>query len=622
MTDQKTGTQPGLANLHLIGGEMMAWSDYDTGRGRPPVRGEVFGPALTALVRPGARVLVAGPHDLALIELVVRARAEVVCLLRSLSDAQALARRYAAEKRVSVLCGGLEKLGPAETFDAIVALDSLDRLSSVEGADVAWGEAFDLLLDALRPDGSMLLAVENFLGLHRLVDLPPAYADSSDAAWTPTGEFDLTRPAGLDATLSKLRTSALDVETVYAAYPTPSAPTVLLTREALDGDAALHGYLDGTVAAACAKGYAGRAVLSDPRRLASTALRQSAGTALAPMWVLLARRAGSSPLVGHGTAALPAIVVADGTVGEPWHVLYEIDPGPGGEWTRRLLEPAAAASQSTVDRFGSATPAVRRVPAALEGPVPAGRTLEERLLSSCLKRDLPGLRERLTSYHSWLTGQEVGGVLPERFAFATVENVVVTADDGFELLDPSWHASRPLPTDVALVRSLRRFAVSLLVGGFAHPWPSTLDANALTVMLAAMAGLNVDRSVVERAVSAEVELESAIRGLSQHQRMRFAQDIAVVATGSRSSDVRSYRELHESAVRLESALAQAESKIVWYEEMLVHRETALKYARRTINMLSNSLTYKVGHAIIAPVKWAKRMVKGVLKRVRGGDGRG
>lgn len=621
MTEQKTGavSQPVLANLHLIGGEMMAWSDYDTGRGRPPVRGEVFAPALTALIRPGARVLVAGPHDLALIELVVRARAEVVCLLRSLSDAQALARRYAAEKRVSVLCGGLEKVGPAETFDAIVALDSLDRLSSIEGVDVAWGEAFDLLLQALRPDGSMLLAVENFLGLHRLVDLPPAYADSTDAAWTPTGEFDPTRPAGLEATLARLGASGLDVDTVYAAYPTPTAPTLLLTREALRGDAALHGYLDGTVATACAKGYAGRPVLSDPRRLASTALRQAAGTALAPMWVLLARRAGASPLVDDGAAPqVPAIVVADGTVGEPWHVLYEIDPSPGGAWTRRLIAPAPGASANRPSTVEHA--AVRRVPAALEGSVPAGRTLEERLLSACLKRDLTGLRELLTSYHSWLTAQESGGILPERFAFATVENVVVTADDGFELLDPSWHASRPLPTDVALVRSLRRFAVSLLVGGFAHPWPSTLDANALTVMLAAMAGLNVDRTVVERAVAAEVEFESAIRGLSQHQRMRFAQDIAVVATGSRSSDVRSYRELHESAVRLEAALAQAESKIVWYEEMLVHRETALKYARRTINLLSNSISYKVGHIIIAPVKYAKRVVKAVLKRVRGDRG--
>ena len=69
---------------------MLAWSDL------PQQRLADGGPlaALAArLVPPGARVLVAGPHDPALLDQL--GHAEVTCLLRSHPDAVALAHRAA-----------------------------------------------------------------------------------------------------------------------------------------------------------------------------------------------------------------------------------------------------------------------------------------------------------------------------------------------------------------------------------------------------------------------------------------------------------------------------------------------------------------------------------------------
>lgn len=612
MTDTKTPL-----NLQLIGGEMFTWSDRDPARGRPPVRGEVLAPVLAAAVRPGGRVLLAGPHDPSLVDILIQRGVDLVHLVRSYPDAQELVERYQRETAVTICCGGLEKLAPEPPFDTIIALDDLGRLSSVEGADLTWGEAFDLLMAALRAGGTLLLGVENFLGLHRLVDLPSAYADVSDAAWAPVGEFDPSRPGGLAATTDRLRAAELAVAGVYAAYPTPEAPTVLLAPEVLHGDAALHGYLDGTLATASRQGFAGRTVLSDPRRLASTALRSAAAADIAPMWIFMATRNDAAPRASQ----LPAVLVADGGQHDPWHALYEIRRDHDGRWARHVLSAATATAVATsvpgADQAGTPNvEVVTRVPEQLTGALAAGRTLEEHLLTLCMRRDLPGLRELLTAYHGWLADQEIDGALPGRFVFATVENVIIGEDGSLGLLDSSWQSTLTLSAEVALARALRRFAVELLVGGFAHPWPSSLDANALTVTLTAMAGLDVDRAVVEDAVTAEVALVAAVRGLDTYERRQLATEIATMATGSRSPEVHSYRELREAATRLEQELISAQAKLVWYEEMLSSRESALRRAQRTIKLMNSSVSFRVGRLLIAPARFAKRVLRSGVRRIR------
>ena len=94
--------------------------------------------------------------------------AAVTCLLRSYPDSLAVAGHVAS---VDVICGDLAKLGPEDRFDAVVALDDLDRLTSVEADHRGWAEAFAQLLAAVRPGGALLLGVENYPGR------PPARAD-------------------------------------------------------------------------------------------------------------------------------------------------------------------------------------------------------------------------------------------------------------------------------------------------------------------------------------------------------------------------------------------------------------------------------------------------------------
>ncbi|HYN92618.1 MAG TPA: class I SAM-dependent methyltransferase, partial [Pilimelia sp.] len=342
-------------------------------------------------------------------------------------------------------------------------------------------------------------------------------------------------------------------------------------------------------------------VVSDPRRLATSALHGGLGAALAPGWVVVGDRGGLPP------AELPEVLVADAAAGGDWGVEYAVT-GAGGSWTRRLLddgEPAVRAAGR-----------VRREPGRLVGPVPAGRTLEELLLAGCLGRDLPQLRRLLGEYATWLTARcDPDGRLPGEFAFATPRHTIVNGTS-FAVLDPSWTVAVPVPYEVGLARALRAFAVTLIGDGYSHPWPASSDADSLTVILAGMAGHAIERTVARQAVDLEAELQGAVRGWDDDTRAEFAARLAAVDAGTLPPDVDSHRKLHQSVLRLRQELEHTEAKLAWYEELLTSRENALKRTQRTVDMLSGSLSYRVGRLLMAPVRVAKRVARGAYRRLR------
>jgi len=307
---------------------MAGWSDPS------PVSGRLL-THLLGLLRPlvpeDGRILVAGPHDESLVA-ALSAVAEVTCLVRSQSDAAELSDRGG-----TVLCGTLAKLTDTDHYDVVVALDGVERLCSVEGPQYDWAESVQVLRRSLRPGGALLLAVENELGVHRLVDRTTVTFAHTDSAWRPLGEFD-TKPGSPARLAAHLTGDGLTVGWLGTAWPLPSAPTFVATADALrDGPS---GALSAAVSGAVATAYAGRPVLSDPRRLAAAAVRGGLGAELAPAWLVLAFR-GPAP-----ATTLPAVLTGAGPVAE----------------------------------------------------LPEGRLLEELLIGACLRHDLPTLRRLLAAW--------------------------------------------------------------------------------------------------------------------------------------------------------------------------------------------------------------------------------
>ncbi|MFJ6197849.1 class I SAM-dependent methyltransferase [Micromonospora sp. NPDC092111] len=594
-----TGTAPSVA---LPGGEMLAWSDLPAQR---LADGGPLGALAARVVPAGARVLLAGPHDPALLDRL--AHAEVTCLLRSHPDAVTLADRGAR-----VVVGGPAGLDPDDTFDVVVAGAGLDAVESVEGVRLGWTGVLDRLAAALRPGGTLLLRLDNPLGVTRLVATDPWYADRADAAWTIGGVLDAARPANPDRLRDRLAEAGLTAGTCYAAYPDPAAATALVSTDALDRSPT-SGLLDAVLHGACAGGFAGTTVLQDPARLAVDALHAGLGAALAPGWLVLARRTGADGLRpvddADPTGPLPVVLVQ---TGPPGVGVAEVRDGLDG-W--RWAGTTGASARPRPAPFASREAAYRD-PDALAGPVPPGRLLRTLLLDGCLRRDLDALRGLLRGYAGWLAGQAgPDGRLTGAAALADTDNVVVDGD-AFAVLDPSWQAAEPLTVEVALARGLWRFAAALLTGGYAHPWPSTLDVAGLTVVLGGVAGHDLDRATVGAAVEAEAAVSAALRGLDAEGRVALATELRAVAPTDPPAGPRSYQSLREAWVRQREELTRLAALLKWTEELLTSRERALRRADATINLLSGSLSYRVGRLAITPARLAKRGARAAKRRAR------
>lgn len=637
----------------LIGGEMLAWSDARH-IDRAPAGGPVLA-HLAGLVVTGGRVLFAGPHDTGLVTALRDAGVAVTCLVRSLPDAQDL-----AGAGVQVLCGTLPKLVAESPFDAVIALDGLDRLCSPEGPQLSWPESLRALRRAARPGGALLLGVANELGVHRLVDPAPPTAARTDGDWIVLGDFDDSRPANPAGLAAALAAEGLRVRRLYAGWPVPQAPTVLATgAEATDAG----GVLVAAVARAYADAYAARPVLSDPRRLATAAVRAGLGAELAACWIVLAHHATGPAEHATGPATGPA-EPATGS-GEP-----ATDPtGPATDPTGPATGPTGPATGPTGPATGSGEPAtgaaepappgrgvpppvllpdpagvqylsrdaghrlvrrvvttatappgrgtaagapplagpLRREPTLLDGPAPAGRLFEEVLLIACLRHDLPAVRRLLGGYLHWLST-----LSPAARPFATFDNVMLDGDR-CTLLDPSWTVTGPVDPPVAAGRALRRFATTLIRGGYRHPWPSTTDVAALTATLAGAAGLALPDPVVADAINLDIEVIAATGGLPAQRRAALVDEVRAAPVAAAVTEPDSWRERQELLDRLQEQLTHAQSRCHWYDAQLARRDEELFRTRLLVSAFRGSPAFRLVRVGYAALRFTVRRARRLLR---------
>lgn len=594
-----TETAP-ASRITLPGGEMLAWSDL------PKERLADGGPlaALAARIVPaGARVLLAGPHDPALLDRL--AHAEVTCLLRSHPDAVALAKRAAR-----VVVGGPAGLPGDETYDVVIAAAGLDPVESVEGTRLGWDGVLTRLVAAVRPGGTLLLRLDNPLGLHRLVATTPWYAARDDSAWVIGGVLDAAHPANRDQLRERLTDAGLRPDACWAAYPDGATATALLDADQLDHD--VHrGLFDAVLHGACAGAFASSTVLQDPARLAVDALHAGRAADLAPAWLMLAHRPGGStdsPAAGD----LPVALVQTGSSDQPGIGVLEVLDSPSGWRWGHVVTPGATVPAAS---FASREAAYRD-PDALTGPVPSGRLLRTLLLDAALRRDLAALRTLLHGYAGWLADQtDADGRLAGAAALASADNMVVDGER-FAVLDPSWRATDTLPADVVLARGLWRFAAALLTGGYAHPWSSTLDVAGLTVVLGGLAGHDLDRATVTEAVQAEAAITATLHGLDAERRTTLADDLQAVEPTDPPIGAHSYQQLREAWLRQREEISRLTALTRWTDELLTSRERALRRAEAKIGLLSGSISYRVGRLAITPARLAKRGARAAKRRAR------
>lgn len=567
----ETCVPPGVT---LLGGEMLQWSDRESGR--PPVDGGPLVELVRTTLVQGSRVLVVGVHAVPVLEAVVARAGSVTHVLRSMPDAGALADRFSDVPGVTIACGSLERIagGP---FDAIVALDGLDRVLSADGVTLSWRDRLRHLTGLLADDGVLLVAQENELGLHRLVGMTEPEAARDDSEWWPAHGVDPTRPASPASLGDELARCGLSVAASYAAYPTPELPAVLVPGE---GGAEVPGETLATVlTSACAAGLGGQPLVADPRWVARTVVRGGSTGQLAPAWIAVC-----GPAV-----APPGMLVGDGQAG--WAVTCELRQEGQETWRWVRSGPAVVSADD-----------LSRDPAMLTGQLPVGRTLEELLRSACVRADLPGVRELLRSYAGWLGKNATDGELGGALAFATADNVVLD-EAGWALADPSWSWSGPVSSEEVLARSLRRFVVGLITGGQMHPWPSFLGATRLCETLHAMADHPVSPEAIERGVTLEAEIAGLMAGVPASELVAAIREPQLAP-----SALSAHRTLVSAHAKVCDDLRAARERAEWSESAVVRWRNAADTAKREKKKTLRTLT---------KVQCERKRLKRALAKARG-----
>ena len=527
-------------NVHLIGGEMLLWSDTaDSSRtsGGTEWRGvahELVGRLLPAQ----ARVLIAGPHPRGLIDEVAAAASAVTVVLRSYPDACALAERH---PELTVHCGRLGALPAEAPYDLVLALDGLGRTHSAEEDAPLWRHSLAALAALVAPGGRFVLSVRNDLGIDRFVEARPADRQGGDAHWEPHG-FDRSYPAGRAALEAELESAGLTAEICYAAYPGGDAPRALLSLDRLGGDLP-----DALTATLGARG-GDRMPMADPLRLSRLVFRHGVAEQLAPLWVAVAARSQGDP---------DEVRLPDGLV-EEGRAVHELT-----RWSTRQL------------------------PDGIERPIPAGRVVEEMLVEACAREDVRAVRVLLDGLADWI---ELGGD-------AATDNLVWDGERFVAIHPPPVLPDPPLPR-VVLCRVLWRFAVRLLAAGHHHPWPWPRQPEQLTLTLCGMAGRPCDEADLIQARKYDAELGQpaeladaapTYRDLLGARDRLSDQLTAALARISRLETKLTYRE--RELLRARGRLRRSQRKAAAFRRSLGYRlsrrlSRPRKVARKVMRMLS------------------------------------
>ncbi|WP_433014272.1 hypothetical protein [Kribbella sp. CA-294648] len=453
--------------VEVVRGEMQPWSDYE-GK-RQAVGGPVLRALLNDVLPADARTLIVGPHAADLVAAVLAKSSSATMLVRSVSDATSLAEQF---PDLQVVAGALDGLtGLAGTpYEAVVAVDGLDRVLGYDSDDLTWPQRLDALAALCTPETVLVLGLENEFSLTALLDSRPQSERHGDDEWRPLHD-DPARPVSAVQLASELARAGLPLQSVYATY----ANKTLL---AVDTAAAAR---PGTL----------------PARLATEALESTETPLLAPIAEAAESASRAALLASTATGWLAItgvplkheiytetgpVVLAAAHTSTGWTITPGAPGAPGAAGGTAAGEAGAAGASAAFGAAStSASPSARDVSfdvSAVPSVVPGGSSVETVLLRLAAAEDVPGFRALAGRLGEWSLAQSGRVVLRwddvvvdgDSFAFG-VSGWVADAERG-DLLAAAW----------------QRFHARLIEGHRRHPWPPWMVGDDLVTTWLGMSG--------------------------------------------------------------------------------------------------------------------------------------
>lgn len=211
-----------VAAYRVVSGDMYDWSDMVGAQALP--RGPVLTRFAVATATGASHLLVAGPHDLDLLDAVVEVAATTTVVLRTHTDAELVSERY-AHRAVDVVCGDLRAWTPDQPADAVLALDGFGRVATIDADPADWHAIAEHLAVLATGDSRLALVVPNQGSpLAQLRAVNPE-ASNENADWSfPV--HDRANPRSLADASARFRGRG------HTLWPDIAAPTLAAAPEA------------------------------------------------------------------------------------------------------------------------------------------------------------------------------------------------------------------------------------------------------------------------------------------------------------------------------------------------------------------------------------------------------
>jgi hypothetical protein len=593
-TPDPSAVSPG--HVQLIGGEMLLWSDLEPGAGIAATSPLLL-PAVDRLTHGRGRVLVLGVHQLDLVERLAADHSDVDVVVRGWKDADALAHDTGHLPNVRIHCGDASRLPHDSRYDLVVALAGVEAIMTPDGLALEAQALLDRLVEFVAAQGRLLVALENPFGLDRIISAQTRLDRDASSDWPRPGR-GFGGPSLRDVE-SRFADAGLRVTERLCLFPGTDDPAIAVIPSALE-DPASSVELADLLGFVVEQSMSARPTVMDPFATVEAAVLSGFGDRLSPGWLLV---------VDRGEAAGPTLEDSIGLM---------VDTGVDPSWAvvTRIVTGAEHISRVTHENGLLAQRRVQRDLGLLNRGVIPGESLQRRWLRIIGAGGLHDLRSSVRTYWEWLQAQaEAGGDDYERAVFAFPSNLVVL--DGLQLADSSWRMSTRAAPEVLFAMHVRRFAATLLRGGYPHPWPASSTVDHLAITFGAFVGVDLAGRLLE-ATHLEAELLATLSNLTPEEEMHLATSLLAeyAEPGSLSGPYSlGHRESMIAVSRLGRETEELHARVDWLEGRVAARELQLRREERRLARMRRSVSFRIGRVIT----WPGRALSGLVSRlVRGG----
>jgi O-antigen biosynthesis protein len=547
-------------------------------------RADLFRPLRVA---PGTTVLDVGAGTGTAARALGERGARVLALEGTMARAQTAAARCEDLPEVEVVCGALDDLEGDERFDLVLLIGVLEYAGAAIGGGGGAPAMLERARQLLAPGGSVVVAIENQLGLKYLLG---AAEDHHGRPWAGIDDYpgppDVRTWTRVELA-GMLHHAGFVHQRWMAPFPDYKLPSLVLDESLYTQDDAIE-LIDQLLLSPV------KAEDHEPVRRADAAaahrvmLRAGWGLDVASSFLVVA-----SPERGDAERVVEPDTLAwlfGGRRRRPWRRRRRLTSD------RQVLplDPPAEVTEGWLTRAADAP-----------RPFTAGRTLGQAVLDAVRSHDLDGLGTALDRWHAELESRAVPTTgagahpflpswsersLPDGWLDVHPSNFV-EVDGGLEMIDDEWRTPPGVDLDIARVRALWAVAQDIVTSGIEHPWGELATVRDVLGVLADLVGVELEARSLEAFAEAETELQVIVTG---HRPEKIAggwldgsvRSIDVRADRRDATELAALREevtaLRNEAAALRAGLAQSRERIDELDADVRRLSTARGFAKERL----------------------------------------